>query len=539
MTTSIGVFVPSLALDLDPVNGLFYNIKSGDLHRPELDRYIGHFSTLNGIGSNDDVLCIATGHKSSDTCPVADSTCFYIGNDLILTAGHHVFDTPLSTPFTNSASSSPLSCSPTNSVPDEEPAIRDDILTMKVVFGLTQGDCSRRLISVYKVFDIERYVVLIDCIVPTKFSDRICFGQTQSFAHDDRADWAVLKLAVSHTDRALLPSPLKLRKWRQESYFQNVWAVRHPWSLATTYDQHVRLEKLAFVHRVKFADDYASENNRKKNDIGHDYNTANTSSSFYTTNSLGTNPQCAPVISGSPILFHDITAQLNEFEVIGIVTSSPANTLSVPSLVNSPGTDDTQPCTHTGIMSGITNPNICRSLTHTDMACFVAMKMPSIKAHITFEILFGDSPDNWTSHTMINDCVNIENERLQVVQSYMTINAITPTFRPWLIRAIRLQIQEKPSSPVTVASYPVPEQWRQERSVTKAIPIMFGCMDYDDLKRPENWTILASTETIPTDGPVTYNCGPFIKPAWKSLVGTSDGIFDNKVVSVSQDWWKI
>ena len=87
----------------------------------------------NGMPFPNPIPHITKGYKFNDCIIVANSTCFYIGNGLIVTAGHCVFE-------------------------GAGPAIKAIVPRMKVVFGLTNANCSNKAIPKDKVFGIERYV---------------------------------------------------------------------------------------------------------------------------------------------------------------------------------------------------------------------------------------------------------------------------------------------------------------------------------------------------------------------------------------------
>lgn len=81
---------------------------------------------------------ITPGYKFNDCILVANSTCFYIGNGLIVTAGHSVFE-------------------------DAGSNVKAIVAGMKVVFGLTNANCNNKTIPAAKVFGIERYINFHSC----------------------------------------------------------------------------------------------------------------------------------------------------------------------------------------------------------------------------------------------------------------------------------------------------------------------------------------------------------------------------------------
>lgn len=87
----------------------------------------------------DPIPHIIPDYKFNNCIIVARSTCFYIGNGLIVTAGHSVFDGPGN--------------------------VKADVAAMKVVFGLTNGNCSNMTIPAAKVFGIQRYINFHSCCI--------------------------------------------------------------------------------------------------------------------------------------------------------------------------------------------------------------------------------------------------------------------------------------------------------------------------------------------------------------------------------------
>lgn len=75
---------------------------------------------------------IEPGYKFSTATCLANGTCFYIGDGLVVTAGHCVFK-------------------------DNDSILKPEIINMKVMFGLTAFDIGVPKIAAQRVFDIERY----------------------------------------------------------------------------------------------------------------------------------------------------------------------------------------------------------------------------------------------------------------------------------------------------------------------------------------------------------------------------------------------
>ena len=118
----------------------YYTINVGDTYGQTLDHFMGQVvryrQTQLGRPPPDPVPHIMPRYKFNDCVLVANSTCFYIGNGLIVTAGHCVFEG--NGPQVNT--------------------IKAKVPRMKVVFGLTNGNCNNKTIPAAKVFSIERYV---------------------------------------------------------------------------------------------------------------------------------------------------------------------------------------------------------------------------------------------------------------------------------------------------------------------------------------------------------------------------------------------
>lgn len=87
----------------------------------------------SGSAAPNPIPHITPGYKFNDCILVANSTCFYIGNGLIVTAGHSVFE-------------------------GAGPNLKAIVAGMKVVFGLTNANCNNKTIPAAKVFGIERYI---------------------------------------------------------------------------------------------------------------------------------------------------------------------------------------------------------------------------------------------------------------------------------------------------------------------------------------------------------------------------------------------
>ena len=316
---------------------------------------------------------------------------------------------------------------------------------------------------------------------------RVCFGQNEPFPpglpNADRADWAILKLDVDPTSPRL-PAPLALRKWAWGERINGAWTVGHPWGIGLT------------LSSPPGGKGYASTSGK---------------------NSLEHNLYVAPAISGSP-LFSE------QNEIIGIVTSGPGDVLMGRGF-HWLGGNEIIPFIDPKQTFRATKTKICRSLTHTDTACFVGLQLPPNPAlpaqkQLFVEILFGNGPEaTWASVPIINQAA-VQNDNIQIYIDYPTITGANANFRPWLIRAIRFTFTYPGAGGGAIG---------RRAGALQKIPmfpaLIFGCMDSGDQAKPDDWTILLSEQNFayqPAVANVAY-CPIFLQPAWKTITNDQIG----------------
>ena len=318
-------------------------------------------------------------------------------------------------------------------------------------------------------------------------SRRVCFGQTEPFSpgNADRADWAILKLDVD-PNSPLLPQPLALRKWNWGERIPGAWTVGHPWGIGLT------------LSSPPDGTGYVSNNG---------------------DNSLVHNLYVAPANSGGPFFSR-------QNEVIGIVASGPGH-LFVGRGFWWVGGNEIKPFIDPKQTFRATKTNICRSLTHTDMACFVGLQLPPNPAaanqkQLLVEILFGDGlQGNWQSVWIINQAA-VQNDNIQEYIDYPTLTLRNANFRPWLIRAIRFTYTYPGAGGGLIGGGGGGFQ-------PPMFPaLIFGCMDAGDQPKPANWTILLSDQGFPYEpgSPNVVACPIFLDPAWKKVVNDHIGPID-------------
>ena len=319
-------------------------------------------------------------------------------------------------------------------------------------------------------------------------SRRVCFGQNEPFlpANTDRADWAILKLDVDPTS-PLLPAPLALRKWAWGERIPGAWTVGHPWGIGLTLSS-------------------------PPDETG-----------YVTTggeNSLVHNLYVAPANTGGPFF-----SKAND--VIGIVASGPGD-LFVGRGFYWVGGSEIIPFIGPSQTFRATKTNICRSLTHTDTACFVGLQLPpnpagAAQKQLVVEILFGNGLEAaWQSVTIINQAA-VPSDNIQEYIDYPTLTGRNANFRPWLIRALRFTYTYPGAG-----GGPVGGRGGGFLQPPMLPALIFGCMDSGDQAKPANWTILLSEQGCPyvPAAPNVLECPIFLQPAWKTVVNDHIGPLD-------------
>ena len=136
---SIGALMYEDNLTLvDTASGPVYNIVPGKLYVGDtLDEFMARIATqtLPGNALRPERPRISQGYKFAKSKVIANASSFYIGNGLLVTAGHCVAE-------------------------DDTEKLDKAVMSMKIVFGLTQIDVERKFIPANRVFGIERYVRL-------------------------------------------------------------------------------------------------------------------------------------------------------------------------------------------------------------------------------------------------------------------------------------------------------------------------------------------------------------------------------------------
>ena len=317
-------------------------------------------------------------------------------------------------------------------------------------------------------------------------SRRVCFGQNEPFppgqSNADRADWAILKLDVDPASQEL-PAPLALRKWSWGERINGAWTVGHPWGIGLT------------LSAPPDGKGYATTTG---------------------DNSLEHNLYVAPANSGGPLFS-------NQNEIIGIVASGLGDVLVGRGFYWVAGSDII-PFIAPNQTFRATKTNIFRSLTHTDTACFVGLRLPANPAlpaqkQLVVEILFGNGPEaTWASVTVINQAA-VPNDNIQTIIDYPTITGTNANFRPWLIRAIRFTFTFPGAGGGAIGGGAGGFQ------IPMFPALIFGCMDSGDQAKPANWTILLSEQNFayePAVANVAY-CPIFLAPAWKTIANNQIG----------------
>lgn len=280
---------------------------------------------------------------------------------------------------------------------------------------------------------------------------------------------------------------MALRKWASaRERIAGAWTVGHPWGIGLTLSS-------------------------PPDDKG--YVTINGE------NSLMHNLYVAPANSGGPFF-----SKANE--VIGIVASGPGDVFLGRGFAWIPG-NDIIPFIGPNQTFYATKTNICRSLTHIDVACFVGLQLPpnpapAAQKQLLVEILFGNGAEaTWQSVTIINQAT-VPSDSIQIYVDYPTLVLRNPNFRPWLIRAISFTYTVPGAGGGLVGGggggFQVP-----------LFPaLIFGCMDSGDQEKPANWTVLFSDQAFPymPVGQNTLYCPIFLQPAWKTVANNHVGPID-------------
>ena len=317
-------------------------------------------------------------------------------------------------------------------------------------------------------------------------SSRVCFGQNQPFAgNPDRADWAILRLNVDPASTELPVVPLALHKWAFGEQISGAWTVGHPWGIGLT------------LSSPPGGKGYVSSDGE---------------------NSLEHNLKVAPANSGGPFF-----SQKNE--VVGIVASGPGDIFEGRGFFWVPGNKEIIPFIKPGQTYRATKTNICRSLTHLNISCFVGLSLPTTiqaAAHqqqLRVEIMFGDGLEATWQSVIIIDQATCPTRAIQENVDYPTLALRNANFRPWLIRALR----------ITYTYPPDPGNVPGRKAGLFQLPtipsIVFGCMDSGDQAKPANWTILFSGQDCQymDSTPTVLECSIFLQPGWKTIVNNFIG----------------
>lgn len=236
-------------------------------------------------------------------------------------------------------------------------------------------------------------------------------------------------------------------------------------------------------------------------------------------NSLLHNLYTAPANSGGPLFSKDN-------QVIGIVASGPGDVLAGRGFVWVPGSDIT-PFIAPDQTFRATKTNICRSLTHTDTACFVGLRLPPNQAlpaqkQLLVEILFGNGLEaTWESVTIINQAA-VPNDNIQTIIDYPTIMGGNANFRPWLIRAVRFTFTYPGAAGGAIGG------GGHGLQLPMFPALIFGCMDSGDQAKPANWTIMYLDQNFPYEPGLVnvVHCPIFLPPAWKTITNNQIGPLD-------------
>ena len=322
-------------------------------------------------------------------------------------------------------------------------------------------------------------------------SSRVCFGQNQPFLPGalDRADWAIVKLDVDPASPEL-PVSLALHKWAWGEQIPGAWTVGHPWGIGLTL---------------------SSPPGGKGYVISDGENT------------LEHNLKVAPANSGGPFF-----SQKNE--VVGIVASGPGDIFEGRGFFWVPGNKEIIPFIKPGQTYRATKTNICRSLTHLNMSCFIGLTLPdNIQAaanqqQLRIEIMFGDGLEATWQSVIIIDQATCHTRTIQENVNYPTLAGRNASFRPWLIRALRITYTYPPAP----GGANVPGRAAGIFQIPTIPSIVFGCMDSGDQAKSANWTILFSGQDCQymDSTPTVLECTIFLQPGWKTIVNNHIGPID-------------
>ena len=327
-------------------------------------------------------------------------------------------------------------------------------------------------------------------------SSRVCFGQNEPFSpgNVDRADWAILKLDVDPASPEL-PVPLALHKWAWGEQIPGAWTVGHPWGIGLTLSS-------------------------PPGGKGYVISTGE--------NSLEHNLKVAPANSGGPFF-----SQANE--VVGIVASGPGDIFKGRGFFWVPGNKTIIPFIEPGQTYRATKTNICRSLTHVNMSCFVGLQLPNIQAaahqkQLRVEIMFGNGLEATWQSVIIIDQASVPTNDIQEYVDYPTLTLGNANFRPWLIRALRITYAYPPAPGGANA----PGRTAGFFQVPTIPSLVFGCMDSGDQAKPANWTILFSGQNCQymESTPTVLECSIFLQPGWKTIV-------NNRIGPINLPTWDI
>ncbi|KAI9844159.1 MAG: hypothetical protein M1837_005759 [Sclerophora amabilis] len=202
---SIGAFVngdnlePSAATNVDGFRDS--NVKGSKKYPLEtLEQFMGKMLQVHSVSkklSAPSAYRMEPTFRFKDDLVLAQATCFYVGDGVVATAGHCVFE--------------------------GTGQVKDDIQNMSVVFGLTQEMIEEKRIPAANVFGIERVL----------FGQNLPFNDVKDRPIADRADWALLQLKANAASR--YPQPLQLAPLGpQERVPTHAWAAGHPWGIGMT-----------------------------------------------------------------------------------------------------------------------------------------------------------------------------------------------------------------------------------------------------------------------------------------------------------------